>query len=437
MRRMKDSGIAWIGEIPEEWEIKKLKYITYCNKNTLQENTDAETRINYIDISSVSELYGIIETQEFNFHDAPSRARRIVHCGDVIISTVRTYLRAVSYIEKIYDNYICSTGFAVLTPMAQELSSKFMYYTLFSDFFVSTVEKLSVGISYPAITAENLHSIRIPVPPLPEQHRIADYLDAKCAEIDSSMELVRQGMDKLKAYKMSVITEAVTKGLDPDVPMKDSGVPWIGEMPEGWEIIRLKFIAPVQGGYSFKAEKFSTEHGIPLVRMNNLKRGTLNLEDAVKIQEEDILEEFFINENDILIGLSGSLGDTGSLGNYAVASKGDLPCLLNQRVGRFTVSKSIKYKLIVYFLDTDFFKQPLILDSNGTAQFNISPYDIGEVLVPLPSRSEQQDIIAYLDTKCAEIDAVIAKKQELLDKLAAYKKSLIFECVTGKREVAA
>ena len=151
------------------------------------------------------------------------------------------YKRQVSYIEKIYDNYICSTGFAVLTPMAQELSSKFMYYTLFSDFFVSTVEKLSVGISYPAITAENLHSIRIPVPPLPEQHRIADYLDAKCAEIDSSMELVRQGMDKLKAYKMSVITEAVTKGLDPDVPMKDSGVPWIGEMPEGWKISSVRW----------------------------------------------------------------------------------------------------------------------------------------------------------------------------------------------------
>lgn len=191
MRRMKDSGIAWIGEIPEGWEIKKLKYITYCNKNTLQENTDAETRINYIDISSVSELYGIIETQEFNFHDAPSRARRIVHCGDVIISTVRTYLRAVSYIEKIYDNYICSTGFAVLTPMAQD-------------------EKLSVGISYPAITAENLHSIRIPVPPLSDQQRIAAYLAAKCAEIDAIIAQKLALLDKLAAYKKSLIFECVT-----------------------------------------------------------------------------------------------------------------------------------------------------------------------------------------------------------------------------------
>lgn len=430
MRRMKDSGLLGIGDIPADWEVIKTKFVLSYVKRPPQNHSEVVTcfRDGTVTLRSNKREEG------FTFSDKEIGYQQI-HVGDFVFHGMDGFAGSIG----VSDSFGKASPVLIVCEQNKKSSNKYYCYYFRNLANNNVFEDAGNGVRIRScdIRWNKLGNMYIIVPPLLSQHRIAAYLDAKCAEIDRSMELVRQSMDKLKAYKMSVITEAVTKGLDPDVPMKDSGVPWIGGIPEGWEIIRLKFIAPVQGGYSFKAEKFSTEHGIPLVRMNNLKRGMLNLEDAVKIQEEDIIEEFFINENDILIGLSGSLGDTGSLGNYAVASKGDLPCLLNQRVGRFIVSKSIKYKLIVYFLDTDFFKQPLILDSNGTAQFNISPYDIGEVLVPLPPRSEQQDIIAYLDTKCAEIDAIIVQKQALLDKLAAYKKSLIFECVTGKREVAA
>ena len=207
---MKDSGVPWIGEIPAEWELVKLKHITACNQNVLPENTDKSTVIKYIDISSVDKNSGIIATQTFTFEDAPSRARRIIHTEDIIISTVRTHLRAVAYIDKSYDNYICSTGFAIITPINKKSISKFIYYSMFSEFFVSMVEKLSTGISYPAITANQLQEIEVVSPPLDEQQRIAAYLDEKCARINALLAEKDELLDKLAEYKKSLIFECVT-----------------------------------------------------------------------------------------------------------------------------------------------------------------------------------------------------------------------------------
>ena len=293
-----------------------------------------------------------------------------------------------------------------------------MYYTLFSDFFVSTVEKLSVGISYPAITAENLHSIRIPVPPLPEQHRIADYLDAKCAEIDSSMELVRQGMDKLKAYKMSVITEAVTKGLDPDVPMKDSGVPWIGEMPEGWKISSVRWEFDNLDG---RRRPISAENRV-------ITHGSYDYYGASGIIDK--IDEYIFDEPLILIGEDGA--------NLALRN---LP-LIYIATGKYWVNNHAhilkpKAQNALYYMAYQLECVDLFHFITGSTQPKLTQANLSKIPVVCPSLAEQLLIIAHIDTKCAEIDAVIAQKQELLDKLAAYKKSLIFECVTGKREVAA
>ena len=323
----------------------------------------------------------------------------------------------------------------IMQPKSNLSQLKFIYYVLTVLFEYE--KSLIPAYMQPSLRISDLSTYCFYIPDLSEQQRITDFLDAKCARIDEAAELVRQSIEKLRAYKLSLITEAVTKGLDPDVPMKDSGIPWIGEIPEKWGVVRLKFIAPLQCGYAFKADRFSTDCGVPLVRMSNLKRGKLDLEEAVKIQEEDIVEDFFLKEHDILLGLSGSLGDTGSLGNYAIVSKTDLPCLLNQRVGRFIISNKILPNFLIYIIATEFFKMPLELVSAGTAQFNISPTAIGEVFVPLLPLSEQQRIADYLDAKCARIDTLLEEKERLLDRLAEYKKSLIFECVTGKREVSA
>ena len=237
--KYKDSGIEWIGEIPQEWNLYKLKHISNCNQEVLSEDTDSNQIINYIEIGSVTNEKGITDYQTLTFENAPSRARRIVKNGDTIISTVRTYLKAIAYIDDKYDKFICSTGFAVFDPNEKVLP-KFLFYALQSEWFVSTVEANSVGISYPAINTTNLINYKIVLPPIKEQEEIMHYLDKKCGEIDGVIETEKSVIEKLKEYKQSIITEAVTKGLDKSTPLKDSGIEWIGKIPQHWEIGKIK-----------------------------------------------------------------------------------------------------------------------------------------------------------------------------------------------------
>ena len=206
--RYKDSGIEWIGKIPEDWEEWKIKYVCEVDKNRLSENTDADYLFKYIDISSVTEMGGIGETVEMTFDTSPSRARMIVSKGDTIISTVRTYLKAIAFIEES-NKYICSTGFAVLTPK-KRLLPRFLFYQTQSEYFIQEVVSRSVGVSYPAITSSALSNISFFVPPFPTQQHIADYLDQKCSEIDRIIKSNDDIITKLKEYRQSVIYEAVT-----------------------------------------------------------------------------------------------------------------------------------------------------------------------------------------------------------------------------------
>lgn len=206
---MKDSGIEWIGEIPEHWELKKLKYCIEYNKYTLNENTDNEKVIEYIDIGAVTNEDGIKEIQSYTFGDAPSRARRIIKENDTIISTVRTYLKAIAYVPEEYDEHICSTGFAVCTPR-NCFYGKFMFYCLHAEWFVSKIESISVGISYPAVNTAILVDLKNLVPPLSEQKEIADYLDKKCTAIEATIAQKEILIQKLADYKKSLIYECVT-----------------------------------------------------------------------------------------------------------------------------------------------------------------------------------------------------------------------------------
>lgn len=432
MRQMKDSGIEWIGEIPEGWEVRRLKYLTLCNANSLSETTSKDTIIRYIDISSISEEKGIFTEQVYNFASAPSRARRVVHTNDTIISTVRTYLKSVAYIDSRYNNYICSTGFAVLSALS-DISSKFIYYIVYSDNFTKNTERLSTGISYPAITANQLHNIKVPFPPLMEQQRIADYLDAKCAHIDQCLELTRQSMEKLRAYKLSCITEAVTKGLDPDVPLKDSGVPWIGQIPARWENKRLRYLGTCQNGISKAGEFFG--HGKPFISYKDvylnitLPQNTNSLIDSTEsernlysVKEGDI---FFTRTSETIeeIGFASTCINTIENACFAGFLIRFRPYrgILNKHFGKYYFRNSA---LRAYFSQM-----------NIVTRASLSQEILKNLPVLLPPLPEQERIAAYLDKKCARIDALLEEKQALLDKLAEYKKSLIFECVTGKREV--
>ena len=206
---MKDSGIEWIGAIPQSWRTMPIKHCCKINLESLKDTEKDDLLINYIDISSADENGNINFVDEITFLNAPSRARRIIRKGDVIISTVRTYLKVIALIDEKYDGFICSTGFAVLTPL-EKVEARFLYYNIYTDSFTSRVSYYSNGISYPAINSSVLATLHITLPSLDEQKQIADYLDEKCAKIDEIIALRTEQINQLKEYKKSLIYEYVT-----------------------------------------------------------------------------------------------------------------------------------------------------------------------------------------------------------------------------------
>ncbi len=243
-------GQSWLGNAPDRWVTKRLKYLSTINDETLPETTDPDYEMRYVDIGSVDATEGIQKKEPVIFETAPSRARRIVRDGDTIVSTVRTYLRAVAAIRNPEENLIVSTGFAVVRP--KDIDPNYLAYCLRSSYFIETVVSRSVGVSYPATNPTDLSCIELPLPPLAEQETIARFLDAKTAQIDALLAQKRQLIAKLKEKRQALIARTVTRGLppaaakavglEPQPEMKNSGVGWLGEVPRHWGVKRLGFI---------------------------------------------------------------------------------------------------------------------------------------------------------------------------------------------------
>ena len=206
---MKDSGVEWIGKIPKDFNVSKIKYICEMNKNTLSENTNDEYEIKYIDIGSVNLNGEITEIQLLKFKDAPSRARRILSDKDIIISTVRTYLKAITSIKTKEKNIICSTGFVVLTPK-ENINYKYLSYFVRENTFVNEIVSRSKGVSYPAITSSEIGNLEIIVPDKEEQDLISEYVSIRIEKIDNIIKKIKKQIAKLKEAKRALISEAVT-----------------------------------------------------------------------------------------------------------------------------------------------------------------------------------------------------------------------------------
>ena len=210
---MKDSGVEWIGEIPSHWEVKPIKYISDYNQDSLGSDTPSEYELDYLEISDVNSVGEIGKPTHYTFSKSPSRCRRILNKNDIIISTVRTYLRSIGFIENEVQNLICSTGFCVLTPKNM-IEPKLLFYLVRSEWFISKVISKSVGVSYPGIQTEKLMSIKVLLPPISEQTQIVEYLDEQTQKIDSTIEKETQRTELLKEYRQSLISEVVTGKVD-------------------------------------------------------------------------------------------------------------------------------------------------------------------------------------------------------------------------------
>src|SRR3989337_2296575 len=228
------SGVEWLGEIPAHWEVKLLKHLSSVDDESLPEDTDPEREIIYVDIGNVDASAGIAAKERYSFSTAPSRARRVVRHGDVIVSTVRTYLKAIAAIVDPEPNLVVSTGFAVIRPRL--LDFRFAAYALRAPYFVDRVVAHSVGVSYPAINATEMACFPIVFPALEEQHAIAAFLDRETSKIDALVAKKERLIKLLQEKRAALISHAVTKGLDPNFGAAKVGSASFSEMPDHWEV---------------------------------------------------------------------------------------------------------------------------------------------------------------------------------------------------------
>ena len=425
-RKMKDSGIEWIGEIPEGWEIIPVKYLAKYNYDTLAESCSPDFEFSYIDIGSVTYTDGITNYQNFKFKDAPSRARRIVHSGDILVSTVRTYLRAVACVNEHRLPQIASTGFLVLQADISKIHPHFLMYSVLSDNFICKVEANSVGISYPAINASQIVHFKLPIPQLSEQFLLVTYLDRQCSEIDALLSKTLSSIEEYKKLKQAVITQAVTKGVRGEREMKDSGVEWIGEIPAEWSVQRIKTIFSIRNERNYlpleqvNLISLYTDKGV--VQHCDIEKTTGN-----KASNADGYKKVYPNDMivNIILCWMGAIGRS----NYAGVT--------SPAYDVYVPSSKIECKFYHYYFRTLGFSGDCYKNGRGIMAMRWRTYSdqFRSIKVVVPPLEEQKEIVGYLDAKCAEIDGLIAKKEQLIKELESYKKSLIYEVVTGKREV--
>ncbi len=420
----KDSGIAWIGNIPSEWEIKKLGNF-YTQRNE---------KVSDKDFSPLSvTMQGILPQLETAAKTNDGDNRKLVRVGDFAINS-RSDRRGSCGISP-YDGSVSLIN-TVLCPK-DKMNAKFYNWLFHTTMFADEYYKWGHGIVDDLWTTRwsEMKNISVVEPPLSEQQAIALYLDEKCGEIDSLISLQEEMISELQAYKQSIITEAVTKGLDSNVPMKDSGVEWIGMIPEGWKIQRLRTLGNCQNGISKGGEYFGDEFDFPFVNYTDAYKNidVPYPEGRANSTEED-RKQYSLIEGDILFTrTSETIDEIG----YASTCTQTIPnAVFSGFLIRFRpTGKELYYGFSKYYFRSSIHRAFFVKEMNLVTRASLSQNLLKNLPTLIPPLSEQQAIASYLDEKTSQIDSLIALKQEKITELKDYKKSIIYEYVTGKKKV--
>jgi len=408
-RQYKDSRIKWIGSIPESWKIYRIKY-----------NTFLKGRIGWQGLNSndfIDEGYCLITGTDFdnkgginwNTCYRISKERfdedELLHIknGDLLMTKDGT-IGKMAYIDNLPEEASLNSHLLIIRQITNLMNNKYLYWVMLSDVFVQFYNLFQSGTTMGSISQSTLGLFSTPCPPIPEQLRIANYLEEKCGEIDSLIGIQEQMIEKLKAYKQSVITEAVTKGLNSNAKLVSSGIDWIGEIPEGWEIAQLKRFLTFQNGQDYKAIETKESEGFPVYGSGGV------FAYAAK---------YMYNGESVLFGRKGTVNKP----LYVNC------CFWTVDTMYYTIpSEACNCKFMYYVATT----LPYDKYSTSTALPSMTQSILGNLMITIPPIAEQQAIASYLDKKCSEIDKLIDVKQLKIEKLKDYKKSVIYEAVTGK-----
>ena len=427
---MKNSGIEWIGEIPDSWKLVRFKDICINKKEIAGESSENYERL-------ALTLGGVIKRPKYDSDGLQPKefdGYQIICENDFIFKMIDLQNISTSRVGLSPYCGLVSPAYIRFSPREEGQYNEYVYYFLMSMYYNCVYNSLGGNGVRSALNATDIGQLMIPFPAIEKQQKIVAFLENAFKKIDKLIEVQQAQIEKLKEYKQSVITEAVTKGLDPTAPMKDSGVEWIGKIPEGWNVKGIKKVASFVNGYAFASTEFRNE-GVMVLKITNVQPQKIVYDNLSYVDEKcyDNLIAFRLNKGDLLFALTRPIINGGiKVGIYL---KDDI-CLINQRTAKLQPKSNLNSKWIMYLCCVKAFlwEYSLLIDVTGL-QPNISANDILTIKIPLPKIEMQKEIIAYLDDKCAKIDKLIALKQSKIEKLQEYKKSLIYEYVTGKKEV--
>ncbi|MDO5563911.1 MAG: restriction endonuclease subunit S [Eubacteriales bacterium] len=430
MMDVMDTGIDWINTIPSTWSVKRLKAVLEDrNESNNPEKTDF--------ILSLTNDRGVIPYTEKGEVGNKSKddltAYKLAYPDDIVMNSMNVFIGSVA-LSKYFG--CVSPVYYMLHRRNEEDSIRYYNYLFQTKELQEKLHGYGNGIMEirMRIQMSKLNTVMLPVPPTSVQHRIAEYLDRKCAKIDAIIEKQQAVIEKLNAYKLSVITEAVTKGLNPDVEMKDSGIEWIGKIPSDWKIVKLKYCTYIRarlGWKGLKADEY-TEKGFPLLSAFNIVNNKLTFENLNFINQNryDESPEIKLSIDDVLL-----VKDGAGIGKCAIVTELPYSSTVNGSIAVVTSIDLLSGKFLYYYFMTNMFQKLIDRIKGGMGVPHLFQSDLKEIQIPLPTENEQNRVVDYLEKKCSKIDASIIKKQSVIDKLQNYKKSLIYEVVTGKKEV--
>ena len=437
MREMKGSDIEWLGYIPVNWNIHSLKRVL----STPITDGPHETPILYDEgipfVSAESVKGGVINLDYkrgyISLEDHKRFQRKVSPKKEdifIVKSGATTGNVGLAITDQVFDIW---SPLALVRGDSSVVEQEFLYYLLLSNIFRVQVEQ---GWSYGTqqnISMKTLGNIKIIVPPLEEQKIIIKYLHNKCTQIDTIIAKEQSVIEKMQEYKKAIITQAITRGLNSSAKMKKTGFEWIGMIPKHWNVKKIKYLTSKIG--SGKTPKGGSDiyvdEGVLFIRSQNVYDGYFDLSSAVFISHEIdcTMSNTRVYREDVLLNITG-----GSIGRSCLYESDEL-ANVNQHVCIIRCNSQMRPKFMQYFWNSSIGKTSIDIYQSGANREGLNFFGIGNTVVPTPELYEQDKIISYLDDKCDSIDRVISQKLTIIDTLAEYKRSLIYEVVTGKKEV--
>lgn len=422
----KDSGVEWLGQVPVTWGISPLWAVATVNDDERKAFENESDEFEYVDISTVTLETGISKPALLLVKDAPSRAQRKAKSGDIVVSTVRTYLRAIGKVLPEHEPAVFSTGFAIVR--ANDVSAAYLYYALLSEHFLFDVEAHSTGVSYPAINASDLMKLKILIPTLAEQQEIAKHLDRETARIDGLICRKTRFIELLREKRQALIAHAVTKGLDPNAPMKNSGIEWLGDVPTHWSAKCVKYVARLESGHtpSMKIAEYWVDCDIPWV----------SLGDSSQLREVDYIHDTakYLNKK----GLQGSSAHILPIGTViftrdatvGLAAITGREMAVSQHLIGWVPGDTIRSEYLLRVFNV--MESWLSTLTVGATIKTIGMDDIRTLMTPVPPIEEQDRIVEYVLTWMTKFDGLISTTKSSIELLKERRSALITAAVTGQ-----